>query len=152
MKPMTPNQRKVLFRMIRPAAFEAGEDPEVYRKRIMKEELGVEHLSEVSSTTGYDRLMSRISRDSGDDASAIKYALAATGRVRRLIMEAAEKIAPGNALGYVAGVLIQARMVRGCGEVTLAARLASDFGWTVFTARQLRQVLAILKVHLRRRE
>ncbi len=150
MTPMTPNQRKALFRMIRPAAFEAGEDPEVYRKRILKEELGVEHLSQVSSTAGYDKLMARISRDAGDDLAAIKYSLATTARIRHLIMEAALEIAPDNALNYVAGVMIQSHTVRGYDQPTLAARLATDSGWLDLTNPQLRRLLAMLKTHLRR--
>ena len=63
MKTLTPLQRKALFMGIRPAAIEVGEDPEVYRKCILKEELGVEHLDEVSRNGGFDKLMSRIWAD-----------------------------------------------------------------------------------------
>ena len=73
MKPLTPLQRKALFMGIRPAAIEVGEDPEVYRKRILKEELGVEHLDEVSRNGGFDKLMSRIWADRGDYERAISY-------------------------------------------------------------------------------
>ena len=135
---------------VRAAAREQGEQPEAYRKRIMAEELGVEHLYQVSATTGFDVLMARACRDAGDDAAAIKYALGAITRLRHLIMEAADLLAPGNALGYVAGVMIQSRTVRGYDQPTLAARLASDTGWLDLTNPQLRRLLAMLKTHLRR--
>ena len=147
---ITYAQRNVLFRMVADAAREVGEVPEEYRKRVMREELGVEHLADVSRGSGFDRLMSRVCRDAGDDAGAIKYALASTARLRALIVDAAERLAPGNALSYVAGVMIQSRTVRGVDQPTLAARLASDSGWLDFTDAQLRRVLAMLKTHLRR--
>ena len=58
---------------------------------------------------------------------------------------------PGNALGYVAGVMIQSRTVRGYDQPALAARLASDTGWLDLTNPQLRRILAMLKTHLRRK-
>lgn len=147
---LSQSQRCTLFATIREAAREQGEQPEAYRKRVMAEELGVEHLSQVSSTTGFDTLMARICRDAGDDANAIKYALATSTRLRRLVMDAAEALAPGSALAYVAGVMIQSHTVRGYDQPTLAARLASDTGWLDFTDPQLRRILAMLKTHLRR--
>ena len=147
---LTQSQRMTLFATIREAAREQGEQPEAYRKRIMAEELGVDHLSEVSRGSGFDRLMARVCRDAGDDARAIKYSLSAVARYRHLIVETAEKIAPGNALEYVAGVMIQSRTVRGYDQPTLTARLASDSGWLDLTNPQLRRLLAMLKTHLRR--
>ena len=38
---LTPLQRRTLFMAIRPAAQEVGDDPESYRRRILREELGV---------------------------------------------------------------------------------------------------------------
>lgn len=147
---LTPAQRKVLFLEIRPAAIEVGEDPESYRKRILREELGVDHLSEVSRGSGFDRLMARVCRDAGDDARAIKYSLSAVARYRHLIVETAEKIAPGNALEYVAGVMIQSCTVRDVRPAILAARLSTDSGWLDLTDPQLRRLLAMLQTHLRR--
>lgn len=147
---LTQPQRRTLFTAIREAAREQGEEPEAYRKRIMAEELGVEHLSQVSATTGYDTLMARICRDAGDDANAIKFALATSTRLRHLVIDAAEALAPGNALGYVAGVMIQSHTVRGYDQPALADRLTTDSGWLDLTNPQLRRILAMLKTHLRR--
>ena len=147
---LTQSQRRTLFATIREAAREQGEEPEAYRRRVMAEELGVEHLADVSRGSGYDQLMARVCRDAGDDARAIKFALATSTRLRHLVVETAEILAPGNALGYVAGVMIQSHTVRGTDQSTLAARLASDSGWMDFTDPQLRRILAMLKTHLRR--
>ena len=148
---LTQAQRRTLFAAIREAAREQGEDPEAYRKRVMAEELGVEHLADVSRGSDYDQLMARVCRDAGDCARAVKFALATSTRLRHLVVEAAEILAPGNALGYVAGVMVQSRTVRGTDQPTLAARLASDSGWMDFTDPQLRRILAMLKTHIRRR-
>lgn len=147
---LTKPQIAAYFRAAGAAARALGEPLDAYRKRVMAEELGVEHLSQVSSTTGFDTLMARICRDAGDDANAIKYALATSTRLRHLITDAAEALAPGNALNYVAGVMIQSRTVRGYDQPTLTARLASDSGWLDLTNPQLRRLLAMLKTHLRR--
>lgn len=147
---LSQSQRMTLFATIREAAREQGEQPEAYRKRILREELGVDHLSEVSRGSGFDRLMARVCRDAGNDARAIKYSLSAVARYRHLIVATAEKIAPGNALEYVAGVMIQSRTVRDVRPAILAARLSTDSGWLDLTDPQLRRLLAMLKTHLRR--
>lgn len=149
---LTNAQRHILFAAVRKAAAELGEaSSEAYRKRVMAEELGVEHLNDVSRSWGFDRLMARFCRDAGDYDRAIKYELSAIDRYRVLIVAAAEKIAPGNALGYVAGVMIQSRMARGGQSSALAASLATPFGWLGLDQAQLRRLLAMLKTHLRRK-
>lgn len=147
---LSESQRRTLFATIREAAREQGEQPEAYRKRVMAEELGVEHLSQVGRGGDFDKLMSRVCRDAGDDARAIQYSLAAVARFRHLIVATAEKIAPGNALEYVAGVMIQSRTVRDVRPAILAARLSTDSGWLDLTNPQLRRLLSMLKTHLRR--
>lgn len=147
---LSESQRRTLFATIRDAARECGEPQEAYRKRIMEEELGVESLSQVGRGVDFDKLMSRVCRDAGDDARAIQYSLAAVARFRHLIVATAEKIAPGNALEYVAGVMIQSRTVRDVRPAILAARLSTDSGWLDLTNPQLRRLLSMLKTHLRR--
>ena len=149
---LTAAQRHILFGAVRKAAAELDEaDSEAYRKRVMSEELGVEHLCDVSRSWGFDRLMARICRDAGDYDRAIKYELSATDRYRVLIVAAAEKIAPGNTLEYVAGVMIQSRTVQGERPSGLAASLATPSGWLGLDQAQLRRLLAMLKTHLRRK-
>lgn len=151
MNGLSQSQRRTLFATIREAAREQGEQPEAYRKRIMADELGAEHLAQVSPTLGFDTLMARACRDAGDTASAIKYALGATTRLRHLILEAAAQIAPHAPLEYVAGVMLQSRTVTGINLVLLVARLSQESFWCQLSASQLRRVLAMLLTHLRRK-
>ena len=91
-KPLTPLQRRLFFMVIRPAAQEVGADLEEYRKRILKEELGVEHMSDVGNTGDFDKLMSRIYQDCGDYARALEYSTGSVSRLAHLAVKAAERI------------------------------------------------------------
>ena len=143
-------QRRTLFSSIRNAARECGEPPEAYRRRIMREELDVEHLSQVSATTGFDTLMARICRDSGDFQRAASYATQATRRLQHLIEDVARAIAPDDPCGYVAGVMLQSRLAPIGDDATLADRLRRGSAWLDIPEPHLRRILAMLKTHLRR--
>lgn len=152
---ITPAQRRALFSTVRQAAQELGEESEAYRARILKEELGVEHLADVRRGFDYDRLMARACRDCGDFERAIKYAGGGVKRLKHLIVAVAEKIVAkkgdwtGTAYDYIAGVMIQCGMERGR-PAALAARLASESGWLDFTEPQIKRLLMMLNTHIRR--
>ena len=65
---LTPAQRAAFFRALQAASIELGYDTpearETYRKEVMREEAGVEHLADLSRTTGFDRVMRRFAADS----------------------------------------------------------------------------------------
>jgi len=153
---LTPAQRRAFFSTVRQAAQELGEGPEVYRQRILKEELGVEHLAAVRRGFDFDRLMARACRDSGDFDRAIKYAGGVGLRLKHLIVGAAEKIVAkrgdwtGTAYDYIAGVMHQCGMVQGHPAV-VAAQLESVSGWDRFDEGQLRRLLIMLATHLNRK-
>jgi len=117
----------------------------------MREKLDVDHLSQVSATTGYDTLMARICRDSGDFQRAAAYAAQAARRLQYLIVESARAIAPDDPCGYVAGVMLQSRIAPHGDASTLADRLRSGSAWLDVPEPHLRRILAMLKTHLRRR-
>lgn len=152
---LTPVQRRTFFVALRPAAIEVGEDPEVYRKRILKEELGVEHLGEVSRNGGFDKLMSRIWADRGDYDQAAKYAISNLKRLRYRVVSAARRIVAakddwtGTAYDYIAGVMIQCGMAQGRPSV-VASELLSESGWLRFNELQLKRLLMMLNTHLGR--
>ena len=150
MNGLTQSQRRTLFATIRAAAREQGEQPEAYRKRVMAEELGVEHLAQVSATSGFDTLMARICRDAGDLQRATMYVTQATRRLQHLIVEAARRIAPDDPCGYVAGVMQQSRLVPLGDTATLADRLRNGSAWLDVPEPHLRRILAMLKTHIRR--
>ena len=147
---LSESQRRTLFATIRAAAREQGEQPEAYRKRVMAEELGVDHLSQVSATTGYDTLMARICRDAGDLQRATMYVTQATRRLQHLIVEAARRISPDDPCGYVAGVMQQSRLAPLGDVATLADRLRNGSAWLDVPEPHLRRILAMLKTHIRR--
>lgn len=153
---LTPLQRKSFFMGLRPAALEVGEDPEVYRKRILKEELGVEHMADVDRGSGFDKLMSRIWQDRGDYERASEYARGLFSRIKHLIMGAAQKIVErtpdyhGSALDYIVGTMYQAKMLTRKPNAYAAERLARDVNWMQFSDQQLKSLLMMLNAHLGR--
>ena len=157
MKPLTQLQRKAFFMGIRPAAIEVGEDPEVYRKRILKEELGVEHLSAVSRGDGFDKLMSRIWADRGDYERALSYAQGSLIRLRHLCVQAARQILAASPepprstpYEYIAGAMSRARLVDEKPTKCFAESLASVESWARFSPADVKALLMMLNVHLSR--
>ena len=148
---LSESQRRTLFSSLRNAAREVGEPPEVYRRRIMAEELDVESLSQVTPTSGFDKLMARICRDSGDYQRATIYATQTARRMQYLIVDAARAIAPKDPYSYVAGVMQQSRLAPIGDATTLADRLRNGSAWLDVPESHLRRILAMLKTHLRRR-
>ena len=156
-RPLSAMQRRTLFAYLRPAAIEVGEDPESYRKRILREELGVEHLSEVSRGDGFDRLMSRIHQDAGDFERAIPYAQGSLIRLRFLCVQAARQILAASPepvrstpYEYIAGVMCRARLVEGKPTKLFAESLASLGTWTRFSPSDVKAVLMMLNSLLTR--
>ena len=157
---LTALQRATLFAHVKNAAVECGEKPEAYRKRIMREELGVDHLSDVSRTDGFDRLMCRMLKDCGDYSHALDYVGGDVKRLRYLALSAARRCCDGAPLcegdelamlcKYVAGVMVRMRM--GSYDVgALAIKLQRDDGWDDFTPLQLKKVVAALNLQVRRK-
>ena len=157
MNQLTALQRATLFAHVHKSASEQGVDPEKYRKMIMREELGVDHLSEVSRTDGFDRLMCRMLKDCGDYSHALDYTGGDVKRLRYLALSAAAKICDGAPFDveqmlcrYIAGVMINMRFVSSDRD-SLAMRLQRDDGWDDFTPMQLKKVVAALNLQVRRR-
>ncbi len=153
---LTPLQRRAFFMGLRPAAQEVGEDPEAYRKRILREELGVEHMRDVDRGSGYDKLMSRIWQDRGDYERALDYARGSFSRLKHLIVGAAQKIVErkpdyhGSAFDYIVGTMFRAKMIDREPNVYDAERLARDANWAHFSEQQLKYLLMMLNAHLGR--
>lgn len=147
---LTQPQRRTLFVTIREAAREQGEEPETYRRRIMREELGVDHLSQVSATSGFDALMARAYSDAGDAQRAAIYATQAARRLQHVIIEAARRLAPADPCSYVAGVMVQSRLAPVGDNATLADRLRNGSAWLDVPEPHLRRILVMLKTHIRR--
>ena len=154
---LTALQRATLFAHVHKAASEQGVDPEKYRKMIMREELGVDHLSEVSRTDGFDRLMCRMLKDCGEYSHALDYVGGDVKRLRHLALSAAAKICDSAPFDvelmlcrYVAGVIVNMKY-SSLSREALAIRLQRDDGWDDFTPMQLKKVVAALNLQVRRR-
>ena len=154
---LTTLQRATLFAHVKNAAIECGMDPEKYRKMIMREELGVDHLSEVSRTDGFDRLMCRMLKDCGEYSHALDYVGGDIKRLRYLALSAAANICDGAPFDveqmlcrYVAGVIVNMKFSNFSQE-SLAMRLQRDDGWDDFTPMQLKKVVAALNLQVRRK-
>lgn len=155
MKTMTDPQRRTLFAEIKKAAGELGEDAEDYRKRILKEVLGVDSFSLVSRTDGYNRLMARIKGDLGDYAAAIRFSTGGVRSFRFLIEQKTRGLLGECATAqevakYVAGIVCQMGFSRQERDVA-AMRLQREDGYEDFTEVQLRKVLSALNAQLHRR-
>lgn len=151
---LTKVQRAALFTILAGTAYAIGEHKDHYRKRIMLEELGVEHLNEVSRTEGYDKLMCRLYMDRGDYSRASDYLGGSVKRWRHLILSAARKVtSKGTPYDYIMGVMIQAKMVPEGTPRSACERLVNESAWLDFTDDQLRSLLAIINTraaHLQR--
>lgn len=156
-KTLTPLQRRLFFMALRPAAKDVGEEPEAYRKKILREELGVEHMSEVARGGGFDKLMSRIYQDRGDYVRALDYSMGSFTRLRHIIIKAAERIVAdkpdrkGSVYDYIGGVMFQSGMIPKWPTRVWTERLVCESSWLDFSEKQLKQLLMILQSYISRR-
>ena len=115
---LTKPQFAAYWRAATAAAREVGEPIEEYRKRVMREECGVDSVKELNRTGDYDKVMLRFSVDAGDYGAAGKFATAGAERLSRLVCICAAQImqlkgAPEGstaAAEYLAGVISQAQL------------------------------------------
>lgn len=146
---LTKPQLAAYWRAATAAAREVGEPLETYRKRVMREECGVESVKALSRTGDFDKVMLRFSVDAGDYGAAGKFATAGAERMSRLVCICAAQImqlkgAPSGstaAADYLAGVIRQARFP--CGSD------AAGF-WLDCPADDLMALFHILDTHRRR--
>ena len=152
---LTPLQRRTFFMALRPAALEVGEDPESYRKRILKEELGVEHLGDVKRTGDFDKLMARLWSDRGDYVRALDYSKGSEVRLVHLIVDAAKKIVAaspdydGNEYQYVVGTMAQSKMFERL-PGTEPAVFMHEMCYGYYKEEQLKSLLVMLNAYLGR--
>lgn len=113
-KGITKAQAAAFWRMFAAACRAQGlpaAEREPYRKRIMKEECGVEHLAEVDRTRGYDALMRRVNEDAGAYDYAAKFVGGDGVRMVHLVERCANQLMQlacrpvDEAYSYVGGIL-----------------------------------------------
>jgi hypothetical protein len=136
---------------------------EAYRKRVMREETGKEHMAELNRTRDYERIMARLHADAGNYEAAVE--LAAGGNEKRmawlveavmwqvfalatceLVIEGAETFAKlgGGAtdgIDYVTGI---------CRQAGYPVCVRNETYWMDLSEGQLKAVFQMLDTHRRR--
>lgn len=114
---LTQKQAALFWRSLAAAADrQAVPDREAYRKRILREECGVEHLGDVDRTEGFDRLMLRLAQDAEDWHALAYYSVAGERRLADLVADCATQVLDlSSQLGvhpvaYISGILRQSGM------------------------------------------
>ena len=145
---LTKPQFAAYWRAATAAAREVGEPLETYRKRVMREECGVESVKALSRTGDFDKVMLRFSVDAGDYESAAKYAVGDSLRKAVLIRICCAQVmqllgvtyGSSQALEYLAGIIRQANLE--CGYDTAF--------WMDCPPDSLTALFAMLDTHRRR--
>lgn len=132
---------------------------EVYRRRVIKEETGHDHLGEIDATGDFDAVMTHFALDAGDYALAGKYSTGVSGRYRKLVFDRVADILAASGSGatkgeYVAGILFQGRLVYRPFDTakTFGAKLdaADGSAWTDIPTPTLRLLLQIVTTEWRK--
>lgn len=152
---ITKRQRCAFFRACSAACQNLGlntqDEREAYRKRVMKEETGKDHLALLNRTTDFDRCMAHFSKDAGDWETASKFASGDAYRMAVMIRICSQQIMQLKGLpdgsdaakDYLRGILEQSRIVFGT--------YASDSSfWMDISQDSLLTVFQILDTHRRR--
>ena len=119
---LTPAQRSAFFRALQAASIELGyatpEERETYRKTVMREETGKEHLAQLSRTKDFDACMRRFASDAGDFETASRFAIADDARKASILRICCAQVlqlkgcvaGTTEAADYLAGIVEQARV------------------------------------------
>ena len=119
---LTPAQRSAFFRALQAASIELGhatpEEREDYRKTVMREETGKEHLAQLSRTKDFDACMRRFASDAGDYETASRFAIADDARKAAILRICCAQVlqlkgcvaGTTEAADYLAGIVEQARV------------------------------------------
>lgn len=154
-KTLTPAQRSAFFRALQVACIELGHDTaearEAYRKQVMREETGKEHLAQLSRTADFDACMRRFATDAGDFEAASRFGVADVARKAALVRICCAQVmqlkgcTPGttDAVDYLSGIIDQASVP--CGR-----DLNDDAFWLDCNPDNLLVLFQILDTHRRR--
>ena len=154
-KTLTPAQRAAFFRALQVACIELGHttpgEREAYRKTVMREETGKDHLAQLSRTADFDACMRRFAADAGDFEAASRFGVADVARKAALVRICCAQVmqlkgcTPGTteAVDYLSGIIDQARVP--CGR-----DLDDDSFWLDCNPDNLLVLFQILDTHRRR--
>jgi len=153
--PLTAKQRGCFWEAHREACvnleLSTREEREAYRKLVMREECGKEHISQLDRTHDFDRVMLRFAKDAGDYEAASRFAVADEARQVALVRICCAQVmqlkgepeGSTAAQNYLAGIVEQARIP--CGRAIQDASF-----WMDVAPGSLRSLFQILDTHRRR--
>lgn len=144
---ITAPQRRVYWRLYSAAVLALGlgrADAEDYRRRVMREEAGVDHLALIDRTDGFDAVCLRFCLDAGNYDGAVHFEGSGTRRLVECIEREARAYlgADADIRPYLAGICRQSRL----GVVP-----ATGDWWLDLGPRQLWKLLQMLSTARRRR-
>ena len=152
---LTPAQRSAFFRALSAASIELGHDTpaarEAYRREVMREETGKEHLAQLSRTKDFDACMRRFAADAGDYEAASRFAIADDARKAALVRICCAQVmqlkgctaGTTEAADYLSGIVEQARVP--CGR-----DIHDSSFWMDCAPGSLLTLFQILDTHRRR--
>lgn len=152
---ITQAQRMAFFRAHHAACINLGlsttDEREDYRKRVMREEAGKEHLADIGRTDEFDKVMKRFAADAGDYETACRFAVGDDVRKAAVLRICCAqvmqlKFCPAGstaAQDYLAGIVEQARIP--CGR-----DLTDSSFWMDVSPESLMTLFQILDTHRRR--
>lgn len=150
---MTVKQMRIFWAAFGEACSSLGitqDERDGYRKQVMREETGCEHLRDVSNARGFERIMARLKADAGDYQAAGSFAIGDERRMGAMIDDCARQVfeldghSGGHAdvLAYVVGILNRSGMTQ--------IRVNSSTWWMDFAPDKPMKVFQILDTHRRR--
>lgn len=122
-------------------------DRDYYRKDVMREECSCSHMSDISRTVGFEKIMLRLNLDAGDFEAAARFESGRERRMAHLVEVCAAQLmqlqglADDDALVYVIGVIQQAQF---------SCRLDGITWWLDLVEGQLESLFDMLDTHRRR--
>lgn len=152
---ITQRQRMAFFRAHHAACVNLGlttaYEREEYRKSVMREETGKDHLADIGRTDEFDKVMKRFSADAGDYETACRFAVGDDARKAALIRICCAQVlqlkgcpsGSQEAQDYLAGIIEQARIP--CGR-----DLTDSSFWMDVSPDSLVTLFQILDTHRRR--
>lgn len=152
---MTKKQMSMFWPVFAAACRELGiespQDRDAYRHDLMWETCRAKHLSDVSATQGYERLMARVAADAGDYQLAGNFSIGDERRMGAMIDDCARQVfeimtgtkdKAADRIAYVSGILEQSGLRR--------SRINSSAWWMDYDAEKPLKVFMILDTHRRR--
>lgn len=149
---ITDKQKRAFWLQFAAACRNLGitsEEKDAYRLAVLEESAGVQHLSDVNSTSGFEAVMQRLAADAGDWARAASFTIGNARRIGAMVADCARQVfeltgnTTGDAATYAQGILHRAGLHR-------AGAVAGDAWYLDYAEATPIKVFQMLDSHRRR--